>query len=193
MSVHLDTSKFSFSVCGPLASGSFYFIPRPIGAKCSVATGLGSVLAGARTLGCPCGQIGVLCSSPHFAPIPLRLFRSRRVSAVFCRGFPGTGKGGRVMLYGILKEDGIMVLFTVSGRARLLLARRFPATHFFSATDPLARCFTQGDQLNGDQGLCACVHRRRVRIFYFSGNGLLLVGSFPYGRAASHICCLLCM
>lgn len=190
LSVHLDASKFSFSVCGPVCRDSLSFFRGRVGPSLSLATGLGRMFHRARLLALPCGQVGVLVTDGHFAPIPSRLFSSRRARALFCRGRPG-GRG-RAILCGILPEGGVAVVFKVSGDTCSFLGRRCPRTQFCSRTDPLDRCFSAGDQLNGDGGVCMSLHGSTVSLFYCRQKRLLLIGSFRYGHASSHVCCLLC-
>lgn len=191
LSVHLDASKFSFSVCGPVRSDSLSFFRGRIRTSLSLATGLGRTFHRLSFLGRACGQMGVLVTSGHFALVPLRLFRSSRSRVVFCRGrAPGRG---RAMGCGVLGGGGTMIVFNVSGDAYRFLSSRCPRTEFCSRTTPLTRCFSTGDELNGDGGVCTSVHHSTVSFFYCRHKRLLLTGSFRYHGANSQVCCLLCL
>jgi hypothetical protein len=181
LSIRLGTDGFSFAIHSPSNKQPEVFLHKETVSSLSCIAHLKQLFAELDFLNRPYKQIRILLVSPRFTIVPLALFDKKHIEPVF--GYNYLRTENETILYNILKENNIVLLFGMDKNVHQYLVERYPQANFYSHITPLIENFLgfgDGAERDSFKKMYIALHKQSIDICCFEYKRPVFINSFEY-------------
>lgn len=171
LSIRLCTDGFSFSAYSPNepAGKRFVHISYTIDPDVSMAANLKAALGSIDLIHDRYHSVQVLIDSAC-CHVPFECFEEEEKELVFLCNFPN--EKGKIVLYNILTQCNISVLFCIDKSVHQLLLDYFPDAHYYSVETPMLEHLAIKSKSRDSQKLFAVLQNHKLTVFVMNGGKL---------------------
>lgn len=189
LSIRLSTDGFSFSVFNPHNNAETLISDYPIDESLSLTANLKNAFNDTECLQHNYLRVNILMAGQRVTYMPLELFEDEQTEEIFYYNHPK--QANETILYNILSNNNLVVLFSIDKSTKNFLTERFPNAKFYAQSTPLIDFFSTKSRLGNCRKLYAHLRKEGMELFAYERGRILLANSFPCKETADQVYYLL--
>ncbi len=189
LSIRLSTDGFSFSVFNPHNNAGTLITDYPIDRSLSLTANLKNAFNEVECLQYNYLRVNILMAEQRVTYVPLEVFEDEQAEELFYYNHPQ--QSNETILYNILSNNNLVVLFSIDKTTKNFLTEHFPNAKFFAQSTPLIDFFSSKSRLGNSRKIYAHLRKEGMEVFAYERGRVLLANSFPCKESADQVYYLL--
>lgn len=189
LSVRLSSEEFYFSIYNPTKEKAYSFISRKTNENLSMAANVKEVIKENDFLKHRYRRVNVMVITKRFTLIPFELFEDEQAETILYHNH--ARHENEIVLYNILKNANVVVVFAVDKSAYQQLIDQFPGAHFYCQASSLTEYFSGRSRQGNSLKMYAYQRKNSIDILCYDRGRVQLINNFKCSETSDVIYYLL--